>query len=61
MMTGEEIVRALKYCISDGYFCEDCPFEDRLYESEYNCTHRILCAAYDLINRQRIEIEGVKA
>lgn len=56
-MTDQEIIRAIKCCIGDENLCNICPFEERMYEGEYNCTYRILCAAYEIIDRQKKEIE----
>ena len=57
MMTDNEIIKALDFC--EGYngvsFCNDCPLFDK-----DNCEHILSHEAYNLINRQKAEIENLK-
>lgn len=55
--TDNEIIKALECCIQEKEDdCLLCPLCN-----EWNCTHIRDCATLDLINRQRAEIEKLKA
>ena len=58
-MTDNEIIKALECCIQvDGDVCNVCP----LYDKESGCLEIDLRKpALDLINRQKAEIENLKA
>ena len=55
-MTDTEIIKALECCVSRKNSCNGCPAHTM------NCTPRVAMAfALDLINRQKEEIERLKA
>lgn len=54
-MTDNEIIKGLNYC-SNGQDCENCHFN-----KSGNCIDVVMRLAFDLINRQRTEIEGLKS
>lgn len=58
-MTDNEIIKALECCLKgcNAEGCEDCP----LYEKVEDCEIEIPIIALDLINRQKSEIERLKA
>ena len=52
-MTDAEIIKALEYCANEELYCKDCP-------SKQCCngdTQGMIQAIFDLINRQKAEIE----
>lgn len=53
-MTDNEIIEALKICLSD-LDCPKCPYVD--YEGDELCSDKMLKDTLDLINRQKAEIE----
>ena len=56
--TDEEIVKALECCQSHTITdCRDCPNR----ASGHNCVNELMRNALDLINRQKAEIERLKA
>lgn len=54
-MTDEQIIKALECCMY-GHECEGCP-----YIGEGLCSDKMKKDALDLINRQKAEIERLKA
>ena len=57
--TDEEVIRALEHCANsntDEPYCHDCPYETTKY-----CASVLSKDTLDLINRQRAEIERLKA
>jgi predicted RNase H-like nuclease (RuvC/YqgF family) len=58
-MTDNEIVKSLEICTGKRLL-EDCP-ECPNYESESRCKVRLSEVALDLINRQKAELQKVKA
>ena len=73
-MTDKEIIKALECCISDGYTCVECPYADTKhmigdeYElmpngktyDEFGCDEWLKIDLFDIINRQKAEIERLK-
>lgn len=56
-MTDKDIIKALEICRNENGMCSDCPYSD-----DYtNCNTRIAKDVLDLINRQKAEIEKLKA
>ena len=55
-MTDNEIIKALECCIHDDYdYCEECP-----YLKNKPCHEGLIQDAFDLINRQKAEIERLE-
>lgn len=54
-MTDKEIMQALECCNAEYNVCENCPFKNKVY-----CERHIIENAFDLINRQRAEIERLE-
>lgn len=61
-MTEEQIINALKCCATDdGDDCSQCPYGNIVYKSgSGGCVNRCRKDAFDLINRQKVEIESLK-
>ena len=61
--TDEEIIRALECCRTiDGNDCSNCPYYGKRYEiGSGGCSNHLVNDALDLINRQKEEIERMKA
>lgn len=57
-MTDNEIIKALMCCINDTK-CYDCPY-DNVGDNPVDCMSVLSIAAFDLINRQKAEIETTK-
>ena len=64
-MTDNEIIKALECCtrgrmIGGKIPCTDCPYDK--FNAEYNiaCSPRLMKDAFDLINRQKAEIERLQ-
>lgn len=57
-MDDNDIIKALECCVSDRMVCAECPAYN--YGSE-QCVDEMLQHALDLINRQKAEIERLKA
>ena len=57
-MTDEQIIKALECCSDDSVIrCEECPY----CETEFICRKKdMLCDSFDLIKRQKAEIERLK-
>jgi hypothetical protein len=56
-MTDNEIIKALECCVHDDYdYCKECS-----YLKNKPCQLNLIQDAFDLINRQRAEIERLKA
>ena len=62
-MTDEQIINGLECCATDdGDDCSQCPYGDIVYKSgNGGCVNRCRKNALDLINRQKAEIERLKA
>ena len=59
-MTDEQIIKAYERCFTLGFdesTCYECPF----YTATAKCTEDLRDSALDLINRQKAEIENLKA
>ncbi len=59
-MTDNEIIKAFEICYisdADGDLCGDCCFHD---SSPCTCSKELLKHVFDLINRQKAEIERLK-
>ena len=54
-MTDNDIIKALECCASEG--CKNCPYDSKCGISESNMPKDAL----DLINRQKVQIERLKA
>ena len=55
-MTDNEIIKALECCIHDDYdYCKECP-----YLKNKPCHEGLIQDAFDLINRQKAEIERLE-
>ena len=55
-MTDNEIIKALECCIHDDYdYCEECP-----YLKNKPCHEGLIQDAFNLINRQKAEIERLE-
>ncbi len=61
-MTDEQIIKALECCATDdGDDCFQCPYGNIVYKpGNGGCVNRCRKDAIDLINRQKIEIEGLQ-
>ena len=60
-MTDNEIIKAFEICYisdADGDLCGDCCFHD---SSPCTCSKELLKHVFDLINRQKAEIERLNA
>lgn len=58
-MTDNEIIKALKLCVTNDYFghnCKVCPFKPH----GAVCTSVMLRCVFELINRQKAEIEALR-
>lgn len=58
-MTDEQIIKAYERCFTLGFdesTCYECPF----YTTTAKCTEDLRDSALDLINRQKVEIEGLE-
>lgn len=53
VMTDEQIIKALEYCVEKGY-CTDCPYNESF--SDCKVEYDIL----DLINRQKARIKELE-
>lgn len=59
-MTDNEIIKALKCHISNSLLdCEECPF-NAMNRGFAQCHIELFNSLYDLINRQKAEIERLK-
>lgn len=56
-MTDEQIIKALEHC-SNTDRCQGCVFNNR---RDATCINNLMRHALDLINRQKAEIEKLKA
>ena len=55
-LSDNEIIKALECCIHDDYdYCKECP-----YLKNKPCHEGLIQDAFDLINRQKEEIESLK-
>lgn len=61
-MTDEQIIKALECCATDdGDNCSQCPYGNIVYKSgNGGCVNRCRKDALDLIDRQKIENEGLQ-
>lgn len=59
-MTDEIIIKSLRCCTTDGCHCRDCAFQEMDDAPEYDCGHRLMMAALELIYRQMSKIEALK-
>lgn len=59
-MTDEIIIKSLRCCTEDGCHCRDCAFQEKDDAPEYDCGHRLMTAALELIYRQMSKIEALK-
>ena len=59
-MTDNDIIKALECLSGEEIFCKDCGFS-RLESRGFACKKNVSIAALDLINRQKAEIEMLKA
>lgn len=61
-MKDEQIIKALECCATDdGDDCFQCPYGNIVYKpGNGGCVNRCRKEALDLINRQKIEIEGLQ-
>ena len=57
--TDEEIIKALEVCVNNSS-CKECPINPNYGNYGY-CTNLALSHALNLINRQKVEIEVLKA
>lgn len=57
-MNDTEIIKALECCVIQGGKCEECPYESIM---DCDCEDMLLRNAFDLINRQKAEIERLES
>ena len=57
-MTDNEIIKGINLCLSKKWDCYDCPFINK--EDGEKCFDNLLINVYDLITRQKAEIERLR-
>lgn len=61
-MTDNEIIKALEYCVDPNTTCHNCVLhnENDLVSDIGDCARRLKKQTLDLINRQKVEIKGLR-
>ena len=58
-MTDNEIIKALGNCVRDCPSCTTCPYDEGTF-TPHECMSMLMNDSFDLINRQKAEIESLK-
>ena len=59
-MTDNDIIKALECCLGEHAMCDVCPYE-KTSESVRGCMDNLLEDTFSLINRQKVEIDFLRA